>query len=821
VLASTCLGLAVPAYSQSVTAPQPVVPDNSAIYLANEPGRALKEGKVARAFRIRGAAPAIDGRLNDEVWTFAETISGFIQRDPDNGESMTEATRIQVAYDDRFVYVAVHLGASGPDAIAAGLGRRDEFPSTDYFGLGFDARHDHLTAYQFETNPSGVQRDFFINDDDRFDFDYSSVWEVRTAIGTDGWSAEFRIPFSQLRFTSSPLPGQVWGFNARRYIRRNGELGTWVPKPRGERGEVSLFGHLVFDDPIAAPRRIEVMPYVAARGEQLAGRADGAVGTSAGADLRVGLGTAATLSATVNPDFGQVEQDPAVLNLSVFETFFPEKRAFFLEDSRTFVPPYGLFQLFHSRRIGRTPNRFPLESGDELVERPDETTILGAAKITGKTGRWTYGTLTALTAREHAQVVAAGSAAAERLVEPYTSYNVGRIQRDVLGGSSNIGALVTGVFRAQSDDAFTGGMDYNLRWDQNRLVWNGHWVATRAPGAGGLRTSGGGVTNLSYARKYWDAWSHFDHFGRDFRVNDIGFFRNRTNRNQVDGGISANRPDPYGPFRSVGSNFGGGQAWSGDDVVFGKWVFGNHYATLRNFWNVNGGWTRNFETLDDIDTRGGPPILDPASWFGYLNVNSDSRKSWRVNFHWDGSRNDGGGRNRNLNVNITLQPTAALQLSLSSGYTRGIDAAQWLSNRDADGDGVTDHVYGTLRRDVVDITMRGTYAINRDLTFQAYLQPFVAVGDYDDIRKLARARSFEFSPVTLPSNPDFNTKSLRGNMVLRWEYLRGSTLFFVWDLSQSDSSRPGSFSALRDLSDAFGADANHVIMLKVSYWLNR
>lgn len=342
------------------------------VFAPNEPARALKQGKLVHALRIKTGPPVIDGRLNDEAWTSAQLANNFVQRDPDNGMPATEATHLQFAYDDRYLYVAVTCLESAPDAIAAGLGRRDQFPSSDYVGIGFDPRHDHLTAYQFETNPSSVQRDFFISDDDDFDFDYNAVWEVRTQVTEQGWTAEFRIPFSQMRFSASPEPGQVWGLNSRRQIRRKGELGTWVPKPRGERGEVSLFGHLVFEDPLAPPRRLEIVPYVATRGERAAeGTADR--GAAGGVDMRLGLGSAATLSATVNPDFGQVEQDPAVLNLSVFETFFPEKRPFFLEDSRTFIPPYGLFQVFHSRRIGRAPGRLP------LAGRPEETGFRPAA----------------------------------------------------------------------------------------------------------------------------------------------------------------------------------------------------------------------------------------------------------------------------------------------------------------------------------------------------------------------------------------------------------------------------------------------------------
>lgn len=818
------LGPLIPVLASAQSAPPPpaVAPDTeAAVYASNEPGRALKEGKVVRAFRIMASAPAIDGRLNDEVWTFAATASDFIQRDPDNGEPATEATRLQFAYDDRYLYVAVFCVDSAPQDVAGGLGRRDEFPSTDYVGIGFDPRHDHLTAYQFETNPSAVQRDFAVSDDDRFDFDYNAVWEVRTEMTEQGWTAEFRIPFSQMRFSASPSPGQVWGLNSRRQIRRKGEFQTWVPKPRDQRGEVSLFGHLVFDAPLAPPRRIEIMPYALTRADRRADASeDSAFGASTGVDLRLGLGSAATLSATLNPDFGQVEQDPAVLNLSVFETFFPEKRPFFLEDSRTFVPPYGMFQLFHSRRIGRAPTRISLPDGDKELERPDETTILGAAKVTGKSSGWTYGGLSAATSREHATVEAALQRT-ERLVEPATSYNVIRLQRDIFSGSSNVGALATGVFREGSDDAFTGGVDYNLRWDQNRTGWNGHWVMTRAPGSGGLKTGGGGVTNFNLTRKYWGLYSHYDHFSRDFRINDIGFFRNRANRHSTEAAFNLEQPDPGRRFRRYGGNAYFGRAWNDERLNIGQYTGFNTWLTFLNYWDINGGGNYSPDTFDDIDTRGGPPIVNNAGFFYYVNINSDSRKSWRVFFHGDGYRNKVGSHHNNMNAGLSLQPSGRLQVTLSGRYEAGTNIAQWIENRDTNDDGVKDHVYGTLRRNVVDVTLRGTYSINRDLTFQAYLQPFVAVGDYENIRRLARPRSFDFDPVVIPNNPDFNTKSVRGNMVLRWEYVRGSTLFVVWDLSQTDKTRPGAFSAFRDLGDAFGANANHVLMVKASYWLNR
>lgn len=824
--------LAVVLSSAETAAQEPPGPDalNStlAVNAPNEPHRNLKESKVIRARRIRGTPPAIDGHLNDQVWSIAEVATGFIQRDPDDGRPMTEQTRLQVAYDDRYLYVAVACDDSDPDGIAAGLSRRDSMGQTDWVTVAFDPRHDHQTGYIFQTNPSAVQVDFSMFNDENQDRDYNAVWDVRTARTERGWTAEYRIPFSQMRFAAAPEPGQVWGFGSARQIRRKGEFGSWVGRPRGERGEVSTWGHLVFEAPIAPPRRLELIPYVLARSEHVPERA-ATGGGGAGIDLRAGIGTGATVSATLNPDFGQVEQDPAVLNLSVFETFFPEQRPFFLEDSRTFVPPYGLFQLFHSRRIGRTPGRLPLAAGDQLVRRPSDTTILGATKLTGKGSGWTYGVLTALTAREYALVDApftadvggVGFVRQERLIEPATSYNVARLQRDIRGGTSNVGGILTGVVREQADDAFTGGFDYNLRWDRNRTGWNGHWVITRAPGPGGVKTGGGGVTNVNVSRKHVSAGAHFDHFGRDFRVTDIGFFRTRANRNEVNGSFEAGTPDPWKAFRRIFTGVSVAQTWTNERLLIGRGAQMFVSMQFRNFWNVSGGTGGDFRRFDDLDTRGGPPILRPASRYVFVNVNSDSRKSWRWNMSGNGGRSEFGGSGGGLFTGLSVQPTDRMQASVSVNYNFGHDMAQWIRNVDADGDGAIDHVYGELRRNVVDLTVRGTYAFTRDLTVQAYLQPFVAVGAYDNIRRLARPMSFDFEPVTIPFNPDFNRKSLRGNIVMRWEYQPGSVLFFVWDLAQADLSRPGEFSPFRDLRSAFGASASHIFMIKASYWFNR
>lgn len=806
------VGASLASPQDAARTPEPLVPE--------------KAGKELRAFRITGNPPRIDGLLDEEVWTVADAIDDLVQNEPDNMAPPSERTVVQVAYDDRYVYVAARCYAREVSQVTASLGRRDNVPPSDRIAISFDPRHDHLTAYVFQANPSGVQGDLYYFDDIRATSDYDGVWDVGTLVTADGWNAEFRIPFSQMRF-DLPLGDEVvWGFNVRRDIHRRAEFDRWVATPRGAQGFVSRFGHLVFGNRLSPPRRVEFVPFTLARRENLA-QAEPAHAVDGGLDLRLGLGTSATLSATINPDFGQVELDPAVLNLTVFETFFPEKRPFFLEDSRTFVLSYPQSTLFHSRRIGQRPGRFPLKPGDRLIERPDQTTILGAAKLTGKVSNWTYGGLTALTAREYATVEAPALdgeghevvTRVDRLIEPRTAYGVGRVQRDILGGSSTVGAIGTAVVRERDTDAFTGGIDYNIRWSRNRFQWDGHWAGTRAPFRDDVRIGFGGVTRFNFIGKYVGVVGHLDHFGPDFRNTDLGFHSTRVDKTHVNVGFNLGRPDPWGIFRNISTFLGGGQQWNGDGLVFDRWIGSTAFIRFLNYWTAGVNTRHDLRVLDDLDTRGGPPIVRPARTSLNLNVGSDFRKSWQIFLGLSGERDEEGTWNARIGPILGLQPSARLQAFLSTDYTVAEDMAQWIINRDVDGDRAPDYIYGRLRRNVMNVTGRATYGFHRDMTLEVFLQPFVAVGDYTTIRRLARPRSFEFEPTTIPFDPDFNRKSLRGNIVLRWEYVRGSTLFFVWNLSTFAPQRPGVFTPLRDLSDAFGADGSHVFMIKMNYWL--
>jgi hypothetical protein len=802
----------VPARAQQNVVSEPVVPE--------------KVGKELRALRIKGQPPVIDGRFDDEAWTLAPAIDDFVQNEPDNMAPPRDRTSVQIAYDDRTLYVAVRCYTQDPATVTTGLGRRDNLPPSDLIRMSFDPRHDHQTAYVFETNPSGMQSDYLFYDDTRQSPDYDAVWEVKTTITPEAWNAEYAIPFSQMRFT---VPGGgapvVWGFNLRRDIYKTGEYDRWVPTPRGAAGFVSRFGHVTFDDSFVPPRRFELQPVALLRGEDTATSSPQA-SAAGGLDMRIGLGTAATLSATINPDFAQVEQDPSVLNLSVFETFYPEKRPFFLEDSRLFVPNFPQMLLFHSRRIGRNPSRIALPDDDTEIERPDQTTIVGAAKLTGKVGSTAYGSIAALTAPEYATVDAplAGSSSSlvgrtDRLVEPRTGYGVFRVLRDLKGGTSNVGGMATAVVRDGDANAFTGGVDHIFRWDQNRGSLAGVWAGSHAPVSGVQRDGFAGLANFNYDRKHFNVNAHYDRITRYFRNSDIGFLSSRINKTNVNYGVNLIQPDPRGIFRNQRLFAYGSESWNADNLFFEKRVGNGIDLTFRNFSGFYVEWSRDLDRLDDLDTRGGPPIVKPGQWGFYTGGRTDSRKTWQLFINANMQRDDEGGTSYNVNETLRMRPSTRLQAQINTSFQWGEDVAQWIKNEDVTGDGTDDNVYGRLRRNVVSITGRATYAFTRDMTLEAYLQPFVAVGDYTDVRRLARASSFDFESATLASDPDFNNKSLRANVVFRWEYVKGSALFVVWNRSTSDTQRPGRFTPFRDLGDAFGGPASDVVMVKLNYWL--
>ena len=676
------------------------------------------DDRTIRAVRAEHEPPAIDGILDDEVWQRAPIATGLTQRDPDEGLPASEKTAFQVAYDDEALYIAIVCYDSEPDRINRRLYRRDQMPNseTDSVAVRLDPHHDHQTGFAFEVGASGAYGDNAISGDSQFDGSYDAVWEVKTRIHDLGWNAEFRIPYHALRF--SVQQEYTWGINLQREIPRKQEYAMWALVGREETGISSRNGHIVGIRGIHPPAHIEALPYTVARQtfepESVAHPDGRASFGGSGADVRYGLSSSMSLNATMNPDFGQVEADPAVLNLTVFETFFSERRPFFVEGSQIFRRPgHSPYSLFYSRRIGKRPGRFSPPSDAEVVDRPDASTILGAAKVTGKTGgKTTIGIMEAVTAREYATVrrmQTDGFGAQRRveedhLIEPLTNYLVGRVQQDVLKNST-VGALATSVVRESAESATSGGLDWNLRWRDNGYQVSGQLAGTRA-GAADDRHSGYAMSLDARKSNGWlTGGLEFNALSPEFDPNDLGSL-SQADRVKTFPWIAVGRSRPWRAFRSMSAMFAYQGDWNYDGVNMLRglnfWVDGE----LTNYWSAQVYAYRDMGSMNDWKTRGGPLMRNPGQTGVEVSVASPTRRQVRVDLGGFVAPTD-EARHRSVRAGLTVTPTSQLQVSLSPSYGWARNAAEWVANVDDDGDGADDHyVFGALTTNRLDVTTR-------------------------------------------------------------------------------------------------------------------
>jgi len=789
---------------------------------------------------------------------------------------------------------------SDPGSILARLGRRDSYTQSDQFSVMIDSYHDHRTTFEFGVNPSGVRNDFIaFNDNNWGDDSWDPVWEAAATVDSLGWSAEMKIPFSQLRFPNAEE--QVWGINFSRLIYRKDELVRWSWAPNTSEGYASLFGHLHGLQNIPAPRRIEVLPYTVAKTDFTQGANpanpfnDGSMqNVTAGFDLKYGLTSNLTLDATVNPDFGQVEADPAVVNLSAFETYFSERRPFFVEGSNIFRFgsgtggfTFGAPQLFYSRRIGRRPSRSAsVEEG--FVDNPINTRILGAAKVSGKAGGWSVGFMDAVSEPTSARIQHADGTRSTEPVEPLTNYGVLSLRKDLRGGASGIGMMATTVHRNLRDPLFTGlrssayagGVDFFHKFGDNQYALNGtisgsHILgdpeailsAQRASARYFQRpdqnyvsvdsnaTSMTGYAVSSQIGKVAGNWTYgldFYAYSPGLEVNDAGF---ESQVDRVFQGFRIGRRwlDPGKVFRRLeidGSvanswNFGGVRQWS--SVWSGIW------AQLLNYWSFSLGASYDFSGMSDKATRGGPLMENPGGRWLFFSFGSDHRKPVSFRAHGNLGQDEVGGWMRYVSGNLAIRPSGAISLNIGPNLnvsrrmsfyvTRVSDplATATFGNR---------YVNAELKQTSVSATFRLDVALSPDLTIQMYAQPYLAAGDYEEFKELAAPSSFDFlrygvdggSSIAFNAddnrytvdpdgagpaeelsfgNPDFRYRSLRSNVVVRWEYLPGSTLFLVWNHGQSGYEPDPTFRLFDQIGSMFGDDQQNTFLVKVNYWLSR
>ncbi|MBI4420215.1 MAG: carbohydrate binding family 9 domain-containing protein [Gemmatimonadetes bacterium] len=837
---------------------------------------------LVRAVRAVPDAPRLDGRLDEATWRRAHLITGFLQREPKEGEAATEQTEAWVVYTDVALYIGVRAHDSRPDAIAAQLTRRDAHSPSDWIGVMIDSYRDRRTAFEFAVNPAGVKRDVYWFDDTNTDDSWDAVWDVAVSRDAEGWTAEFRIPFSQLRFGNAAE--HRFGFNVYRKIARLNELQQWKLIPKNASGTVSQMGELSGLDGIRPPRRLEILPYSVgstASSPAQAGnpfRTGVSRGGTAGGDVKVGIGSNLTLSATLNPDFGQVEADPAQVNLSAFESFFSERRPFFKEGADIFRFPMNLF---YSRRIGRAPQGSADPRGGH-AERINQTTILGATKLSGKTrGGWTIGLLGAQTARERAAVVDSMGAPFSDVIEPATTYLVGRLARDVRQGKTRFGFFGTAVRRHLTPNlqflrraGYAAGLDWSHRFRRD-TYWVSGWVAatevlgsaeaidrtqrssaryfqrpdndyvTYDPTRTSLSGFGG---NLGFGKSGGGVWrfsTGVDARSPGLEVNDAGF------QGSVDWygqwfWLNRRWQQPGKVFRFFGANFNQWSNWTygWDRTSLGANI--NFNFTLLSYWGGYGGINRNGETLAREALRGGPAFIRPGAWNGWYGVYSDERKPLRFGLDgWWFSQAAKETHSAGLSPSVSWRPATNMDFSLSPEINWTSDDWQYLQATDVLGQ--REYFFGGLRQTTLSTTFRGNVTLRPTLTLQIYAQPFVSAGHYVDYKRVADPRAPRYedrlevlgedrllrgngevsvdlnrdgTPDVALGNPDFTVLSFRSNTVLRWEYRPGSTVFVVWQHGRSGFSRDGRFDFSRNFDDLFRSEPENTLLLKVNYWLS-
>ncbi|MBU8920325.1 MAG: carbohydrate binding family 9 domain-containing protein [Bacteroidales bacterium] len=839
--------------------------------------------KTVYAVKISSNVIKLDGILDEEDWQSAQASSGFIQRQPNDGDPSTEKTMVRVVYDDQCIYVGVRAFDSCPLEICGLLTRRDEDSPSDWIKVHFDSYDDNRTAFEFSVNPAGVKRDAFWFDGNNNDENWDAIWEVKTRVDETGWCAEFAIPFSQLRYSSNGTR-KNWGFQVERYINRNNEAALWSPRPQDVSQVVSCFGILEGLADLPALRNLEILPYIVMNAdhngdpdgnpflENKWGFPDGNnPDFRLGADIKYGISSDITLNMTINPDFGQVEQDPSEFNLTAFETYLDERRPFFVEGGNIFNFSLGIGdnereQLFYSRRIGRSPQFYADDSerlsgiDDFYTETPQFTKILGAAKVTGRTsGGWSIGLLEAITDKEEAMVEVPGRERIGVAVEPMTSYTILRATREFNEGRSTIGGMATSVYRdlpnedlsSLSTRAITSGLDLNHRWNDDKYtiiarVMGSHIsgseeamiAAQRSPvryyqrpdashlGVDSTLTHMEGISATLWGGKFsgepWRFGLGFNTKSPGFEVNDLGFARNADNTFGVIW-VGYRDYDPGKIVRNWNLNFNHWHSanYGGDYLGWGGNM--NGYMLLANYWGLWGGMARNNARPTNTLLRGGPSILYPGRWNSWHGIHTDDRNMFSFRYNGWGSRSDEGWWTYEIRPSLRIRPATRFNINLSPSYTINNNDMQYIDCIESpDGD---KYIMGHLDQRTIAITARLDFTISPEMSFQFYGMPFVSAGKFSGIREVVqpRANSYDdrFAPYDYSDNPDFNFKQFRSNLVFRWEFDPGSTIYLVWSRGATDFEEEyGDFGFERDMSRLFSIAGDNTFLVKINKWFS-
>lgn len=820
---------------------------------------------TATAVRATRAAepPVLDGRDTDPVWAITPAIDQFLEARPTEGAQPKFRTEARVAYDESHLYVFVRSFDPHPDSIASHLARRDEENPSDLITLMLDPYRDRRTGYEFTVNPAGVKADYAISNDGDEDVAWDAVWDVATTIDSLGWTAEYRIPLSQLNYSGKS--GGKFGVLFWRVIQRHTATVTWPLYRTSRSGLSSQFGELTGLEGLGRPGRAEITPYLVAKSEpDLASPDFGQQqDVTLGGDVKYRIASNVLLNATINPDFGQVEADPSELNLSAFETFFEERRPFFVQGKGLFTFRVNCVVvvdcetgegLFYSRRIGRSP-QLTDTYGDSTS--PTSTRILAAGKVTGRLpGGFSLGVLDAVTDR----VAGPGDVT----LEPTTNYGVIRGNQDFRGGEGSLGFIFTGVNRSLDPasashlhrSAYTGGVD--ARWRFNgRYEVSGSFDMSRVNGDpaalvltqndpvhlyqrpddnlefDSTRTSLSGTNQevrfAKVAGKRLRFETAYQRRTPGFEINDIGFLR-QADQQMWTTWAALSWYEPNQIYQQFRWNFNNWEHWSAEGLPTERAFNTNVHVQFNNRWWLHLGGTLGQlgSTYCDRCARGGPAVRQDPYISPWMVIEGDNRRKLMPILSANYFRGD-GGRSEQVVLEPELQVKVSTRFttSLAMTYDRNRNDLQYLDTY-TDLAGGQHYTFAHLEQKTLSLTWRLGYTFTPTTTLQIYASPFISKGTYSDVREIADARASDYSaryrpyedPAVADNPGGFNFQEFRSNVVFRWEYRPGSALFLVWSQGRgAESDLEGTDSFRGNLNDLFSQRANNTFLVKFSYWL--
>ena len=834
----------------------------------------------------------LDGNLDDPAWE-GKWEGGFTQHEPYENAKPSQPTEFRVLFDDDFIYVAIKALDSAPDSIVSRLSRKDKADG-DWAGVAFDSYHDLRTAFGFFVSASGVKTDeIFTEDGNVEDLTWDPIWYVKTRKQVWGWSAEMKIPLTQLRFEKDSK--EVWGFEVIRNLFRKNEFSLWQPIARNASGFTHHYGELAFNGELKPKKQFDLTPYVTAgvnnyqeeEGNKFADGSDTKL--NGGLDGKIGVTNNLTLDFTINPDFGQVEADPSQVNLTAYETFFVEKRPFFIEGNNItrFQLGFGdgdlsTEQLFYSRRIGRRPQLEQDLRDNEYAKTPNFTSIIGAAKLTGKTSNgWSVGIIESVGAEENAKIDYLGTTRNE-VVEPLTNYFVGRLQKDSKDGNTIFGLMGTSTDRQMNDSLAMAELHQSGRsagFDFKQYFNKRNWLVQLNAVASNVKGSKEAIAKTQRSSTHFfqrpDA-RHLDYnenltslvgnggnfqlskIGGNFNclfatmwkspgleLNDIGYLRSTDEIIEVIwAGYKFNKPK--GIMRSARLNVNQWKAWNyfGRELVLGGNF--NGHIQFSNQWGLHSGFNIDSESYDASQLRGGPAMLMPGNKSVWLYLESDTRK--KLSFQYQGQhnrQNNNAGSRDMFSPIIRYQPLSTLEFLLEPSYTVSRSELQYVDEQSWNND--PRYLLGTINQKIFAVSARINVNIRPNLTIEYWGQPFFTSGSYRDLKMVThptsstysdRFHTYDAQQLSGPDvdnnylvdenrdgktdyqfeNPNFNFNEFLSNLVLRWEYLPGSTLYLVWSQSRLYESTSGDFDLSHNLTELYNHEKpNNTIMLKLSY----